>query len=69
MTQMTPSFLPGDDETLRTALRDVNTPNLLLVLATITGEDDWLKAPFLPAPIRSSFVLLYLFCVVVPHHQ
>lgn len=51
MTQMTPSFLPGDDETLRTALRDVNTPNLLLVLATITGEDDWLKAPFLPAPI------------------
>ncbi len=51
MTQTNSAYLPGDDATLQAALQDVNTPNLLLVLATVTGDDKWLKAPYLPAPI------------------
>lgn len=43
--------IPGDDDTLRQALEDVNLPNLLLVLATITGDDSWLGEEFAPAPI------------------
>ena len=41
--------LPGTNETLREALQDVNTPNLLLVLATITGDDLWLSERYAPA--------------------
>ncbi|MGB2330395.1 MAG: hypothetical protein ACPH3H_06790, partial [Pseudomonadales bacterium] len=51
MTQTNSAYLPGDDATLQAALQDVNTPNLLLVLATVTGDDKWLKVPYLPAPI------------------
>ena len=45
--------LPGTNETLREALQDVNTPNLLLVLATITGDDIWLSERYAPAPIEA----------------
>ena len=45
--------LPGTNETLREALQDVNTPNLLLVLATITGDDLWLSERYAPAPIEA----------------
>ncbi len=45
--------IPGDDATLKQALEDVNTPNLLLVLATITGDDHWLSEEYAPAPIEA----------------
>lgn len=45
--------IPGDDATLREALNDVNLPNLLLVLASITESDEWLSERFKPAPIEA----------------
>ncbi len=45
--------LPGTNDTLRDALQDVNTPNLLLVLATITGDDIWLSDRYAPAAIEA----------------
>ena len=48
-----PVTIPGDDSTLRTALEDVNLPNLLCVLACITGSDEWLSERFAPAPIEA----------------
>ncbi len=45
--------IPGTDQDLRNALEDVNLPNLLMVLACITGSDEWLDARFQPAPIEA----------------
>jgi 4-hydroxyacetophenone monooxygenase len=45
--------IPGNDEDLSQALLDVNLPNLLLVLACITGSDEWLADRFAPAPIEA----------------
>ena len=50
--------LPGTNETLREALQDVNTPNLLLVLATITGDDLWLSERYAPAPVSYTHLTL-----------
>lgn len=49
---MTTQF-PGTENEIRTALDDVNLPNLLLVLASITGSDEWLGERFQPAPIEA----------------
>lgn len=43
----------GDDAELTAALEDVNLPNLLLVLACITGDDKWLGERYQPAPIEA----------------
>ena len=45
--------IPGDDHDLSQALLDVNLPNLLLVLASVTGSDEWLDAKFTPAAIEA----------------
>ena len=45
--------IPGNDSDLREALLDVNTPTLLLVLASLTGDDKWLAPRFAPAPIEA----------------
>ena len=45
--------IPGTDEDLSRALNDVNLPNLLLVLASITGSDEWLAERFKPAPVEA----------------
>lgn len=45
--------IPGTDEDLATALEDVNLPNLLLVLACITENDDLLTERFTPAPVEA----------------
>ena len=50
---MTEVNIPGDDSTLKTALEDVNLPNLLLVLASITKDDHWLSERFTPAPVEA----------------
>ena len=50
---MQQAHIPGDDETLTQALEDVNLPNLLMVLACITGSDEWFDERFKPAPIEA----------------
>eukprot|EP00752_Nemacystus_decipiens_P017995 g16128.t1 len=45
--------IPGDDNELRMALNDVNLPNLVLVLACLTGDDKWLSDRYAPAPIEA----------------
>jgi len=45
--------IPGNDQELSTALLDVNLPNLLLVLTSITGSDEWLDERFKPAPVEA----------------
>ena len=47
----TPAAIPGDNETIRQALADVNLPNLLMVIACLTESDDWLHDRFKPAPV------------------
>lgn len=43
--------IPGDDNELRAALKDVNLPTLLVVMIQLTGDDHWLSDRFRPAPI------------------
>ena len=43
----------GTDKQIRTALEDVNLPNLLLVLASVTGSDEWLATKYEPAPVQA----------------
>ena len=45
--------IPGDDSELRTALRDVNLPTLLMVMAQFSGDDRWLTDRFRPDPIQT----------------
>ncbi len=45
--------IPGNNTDLRNALEDVNLPNLLAVVACITGDDYWLQDKFAPAPIEA----------------
>ncbi|NKB99010.1 MAG: NAD(P)-binding protein [Pseudomonadales bacterium] len=45
--------ITGTNKEIRTALDDVNLPNLLLVLATVTGDDIWLSAKYQPAPVEA----------------
>lgn len=45
--------LTASNNEIRTALDDVNLPNLLLVLASITGDDVWLSEKYRPAPIEA----------------
>ena len=45
--------IPGTDQDLRQALEDVNLPNLLLVLATISGSDEYLSERYQPAPVEA----------------
>lgn len=45
------SAIPGSDADLQAALADVNLPNLLVVLACITGSDDWIADKYQPAPM------------------
>ena len=45
--------IPGTDTDIRRALEDVNLPNLLLVLASITESDEWLSEHFAPMPIEA----------------
>ena len=45
--------IPGTDADIAAALEDVNLPNLLLVLASITQSDEWLSERFAPAPIEA----------------
>ena len=51
--------IPGNDSDLREALLDVNTPTLLLVLASLTGDDKCLAPRFAPAPIEAPEVSLF----------
>lgn len=43
--------IPGDDQTIRTALQDVNLPTLLMVLAQFSDDDQWLAERYRPDPI------------------
>ena len=45
--------IPGTEAEIRAALDDVNLPNLLLVLASITGSDEFLSERFQPAPVEA----------------
>ncbi len=45
--------IPGNDQDLRNALEDVNLPNLVVVLACITGSDEWLTERYRPAAIEA----------------
>lgn len=45
--------IPGTNAEIRAALDDVNLPNLLLVLASITGSDEWLSERYQPAPVEA----------------
>jgi 4-hydroxyacetophenone monooxygenase len=47
------ALLPGTDDDLRAALQDVNLPNLLMVVAQLTGESRWLTARYAPKPITT----------------
>lgn len=47
------ALLPGTDDDLRAALQDVNLPNLLMVVAQLTGESRWLAARYAPKPITT----------------
>jgi 4-hydroxyacetophenone monooxygenase len=42
----------GTNKQIQTALKDVNLPNLLLVLASVTGSDEWLATKYQPAPVK-----------------
>ena len=50
-TRFSGTLLPGDDDELRTALKDVNLPNILMVVAQLTGESRWLSPRYAPKPI------------------
>ena len=45
--------IPGTETEIQAALNDVNLPNLLLVLAAVTGSDEWLSERFQPAPVEA----------------
>ena len=45
--------IPGTEDDLRVAVRDANLPTLLLVLAQLTGDDEWLSERYAPAPIAT----------------
>ena len=51
MEELSP--ITATDAEIRTALDDVNLPNLLLVLASITGSDEWLADKYQPAPVEA----------------
>jgi len=40
--------IPGTDADLRAALRDVNLPNLLMVMVQLSGDQRWLAARYAP---------------------
>ena len=50
---MTTVTIPGTDADIARALDDVNLPNLLLVMASITGDDKYLSERYRPAPIEA----------------
>ena len=43
--------IPGNDADLRVALRDVNLPNLLMVMVQLSGDKRWLDARYAPQGI------------------
>jgi 4-hydroxyacetophenone monooxygenase len=43
--------IPGTDDDLRAALRDVNLPNLLMVMVQLSGDTRWMSARYVPQPI------------------
>jgi hypothetical protein len=43
--------IPGTDDDLKVAVRDVNLPNLLLVMNVLTGDESWLDKRYQPGPI------------------
>ena len=45
--------IPGTEAEIHAALDDINLPNLLLVLASITGSDEFLDERFQPAPVEA----------------
>ncbi len=45
--------MPGGDDALRAALRDVNLPNLLMVLVQIADDECWLAERYRPQPITT----------------
>ena len=47
-TRFTGTLLPGNDDDLRTALQDVNLPNILMVVAHLTGDSLWLSPRYSP---------------------
>ncbi len=49
---MTPTVkIPGNDADLRAALRDVNLPNLLMVMLQLSGDRRWMTPRYAPKPI------------------
>ena len=51
MTRTATATLSGTDDDLRAALRDVNLPNLLMVVVQLSGDDRWLAPRYAPGPI------------------
>ena len=47
------TVITGTNQEIRTALDDVNLPNLLLVLATVTGDEVWLSEKYRPAAVEA----------------
>ena len=45
--------ITASDAEIRQALTEVNLPNLLMVLASITGDNAWLQEEFAPQPIET----------------
>lgn len=43
--------IPGTDEDLRAALRDVNLPTLLMVMTQLCGDERWMRKRYQPEPI------------------
>ena len=50
-THTSGTLLPGTDDDLRAALQDVNLPNMLMVVAQLTGDARWLSPRYAPMPI------------------
>jgi 4-hydroxyacetophenone monooxygenase len=47
-----PRAFAGPDGALRVALEEANLPTLLLALATLTGDERWLRGRYVPKPQR-----------------
>ena len=43
--------IPGTDEDLHAALRDVNLPTLLMVMTQLCGDERWMSKRYTPEPI------------------
>ena len=50
---MTTFDIPATDDEIKSALRDVNLPTLLMVLTEFAGDDRWLSDHYKPAPIHT----------------